>query len=179
MEYFVFSYRISSEDDYLIWVSDDEDSKDHFVTDESGKIPSFASLSDLQQFAVHRGLPLTPSELHLLDLDAIIGWLSKGAEIPECNELLNAWNACSDVSASFQENERLFAKLNFANKPIYDKLFWGSNLPAVTPAGERYDPVWNTSEIESLTTIFTSGLDLFISSIRRRTQQPLQFPDLG
>jgi hypothetical protein len=180
MEYFVFPYRISSEDGYLVWVSDDKDSKkDHFVIDENGNIPSFSSLSDLKHFAAHRSLALSASEPHVLDLDAVIGWLSKGAEMPDCNELLNAWNAFSDISASCQDNETVFAESNFSNKPIYEKLFWGSNLPAVTPAGERYDPVWSAGEIEALTSIFTAVLDLFTSSTRRRVQQPLQFPDPG
>jgi hypothetical protein len=180
MEYFIFPYRISVEDGYLVWVSDDEDSKmDHFVTDESEKIPSFSSLPDLKHFATLRGFVLTPSVRRPLDLDDITGWLSKTREMPDCHELLDAWNAFSDISASFEQNESVFAKLNFASKAIYDKLFWGSNLPAVTPAGQQYDPVWSESEIEVLTSIFIAGLDLFISSTRCRIQQPLQFPDLG
>jgi hypothetical protein len=181
MEHFVFPYILSSKIGYLVWVSDDEESnKDHFVTNDGGKVSTFSSLDDLKYFEKHRGLMVNASsEPHTLNLDAIANWLSNGEEMPECGVLLDAWNAFNDISSSFQEDDAPFAKMNFAHKPIYEKLFWGSNLPAVTPAGERYDPIWNAGEIESLKSIFGTGLDLFITSTGHRPQEPLPFPDLG
>jgi|SRR6185312_15679943 len=181
MEHFVFPYILNSKIGYLIWISNDEDSKkDHFVTNDCGKVLTFVSLDDLKHFENHRGLTVTASpETRLLNLDAIADWLSKNEEMPECGVLLNAWNAFSDVSSSFPEEPTPFAEMNFAHKPIYEKLFWGCNLPAVTPAGERFDPIWSVAEVESLKSIFGAGLDLFIASTGHRYQEPFPFPDLG
>jgi hypothetical protein len=41
---------------------------------------------------------------------------------------------------------------------IYDKLFFGNNLPAITPAGVSYEPVWSHDEIETLSRIYRLGL---------------------
>jgi hypothetical protein len=166
VEYFVLSYRLSLEERYLIWTSDDEDSKkDCFATDEDGMVPSFANIASLERYATQRNLILSPASPHLHDFDVIVSWLSTHRNLPKCEELLNAWNAFSDVSNSVKR-ETSFAKLNFTNKPIYDKLFWGNNLPAVTPKSEQFDPIWNKQELESLINIFTSGIELFLSSIK-------------
>lgn len=41
---------------------------------------------------------------------------------------------------------------------MYDKLFWGSNIPAVTPAGQKFNPDWSASEIAALARVLSSGL---------------------
>jgi hypothetical protein len=41
---------------------------------------------------------------------------------------------------------------------IYDKLFFANNLPAVTPRGASYEPIWSEGEIELLSRIYRFGL---------------------
>ena len=43
---------------------------------------------------------------------------------------------------------------------VYDKLFWGSNFPAMTLPGERYVPVWSDEEIVELHQILNDGMAL-------------------
>jgi len=43
------------------------------------------------------------------------------------------------VEGGFDEDKALTQK-------IYNKLFWGSNLPAVTPKGRYYEPIWPRRE---------------------------------
>jgi hypothetical protein len=165
MEYYIFSYQLSSDVRYLIWVSNDEDSKnDRFVTDAQGIIPAFTSLEALQAYAAEKNLPLpTPSSTDPINFDSIVEWLSTNSDLPACDDLLNAWNAFSDMHSSIQRKSA-FSEVNFTNKVIYDKIFWGNNLPAVTPEGEHYDPSWSADELETMKSIYTSGIDLFISS---------------
>jgi hypothetical protein len=166
MEHYIFPYQLSNEVRYLIWVSDDADSKrDHFITDPQGMISAFASLQALEGCAAEKSLPLlTQSSVAPLALDLIVEWLSANGELPECGVLLNAWNAFSDAANSAQR-ESAFSKLNLSNKHLYNKIFWGNNLPAVTPEGEHYDPIWVDEELNALRSIFATGIDLFISSI--------------
>jgi hypothetical protein len=165
MEYYVFSYQLSSEVRYLIWVSDDENSKkDRFVSDSQGMIPAFTGLEALEAYAATKNLSLlTPSSAILLNLDTIVGWLSANSDLPTCDDLLNAWNAFSDADNSTQR-EPSFSKMSFTNKLIYDKIFWGNNLPAVTPEGEHYDPSWTAEELDTMKSIYTCGINLFIFS---------------
>jgi hypothetical protein len=41
---------------------------------------------------------------------------------------------------------------------IYDKLFFANNLPAITPRGASYEPIWSEGEIELLSRIYRFGL---------------------
>jgi hypothetical protein len=165
MDYYIFPYQLSNEVRYLIWVSDAEDSKkDHFVIDSRGAIVSFTGLEALASYAAEENLSLLTSSMAPLNLDLIVEWLSANSDLPECNVLLNAWNAYSDADTSAQKKST-FSKLNFANRHLYDKLFWGNNLPSVTPEAEHYDPTWNYEERIALRSIFTTGMDLFISSV--------------
>lgn len=50
-----------------------------------------------------------------------------------------------------------------ANFDIYEKLFWGNNLPTVTPAGKTYVPVWTQNELERLRSVMAYGIDNFHS----------------
>lgn len=42
--------------------------------------------------------------------------------------------------------------------PIYDKLFHGCNLPAMTPDGEHYVPEWSASETAALKQLLMLGI---------------------
>lgn len=41
---------------------------------------------------------------------------------------------------------------------LYDKLFFGSNIPGVTPPGEFYRPAWSRRELRKLHQVFERGL---------------------
>jgi hypothetical protein len=47
------------------------------------------------------------------------------------------------------------------NNDIYDKVFFGNNLPSMTPPGEHYVPAWSEEEIDRLSRVLTGGLRLF------------------
>jgi len=69
----------------------------------------------------------------------------------------NAWNFFIDVRAvgacaAFDRADRKATK-------CYDKLFWGLNLPAMTPEGKSYEPVWQTAETKLMKDVLRAGLD--------------------
>jgi len=43
-------------------------------------------------------------------------------------------------------------------RELHEKLFLANNLPAVTPPGAHYEPVWSRDEIELLSRIYRFGL---------------------
>ena len=49
---------------------------------------------------------------------------------------------------------------------IYDKLFFANNLPAVTPRGASYEPIWSEDEVELLSRIYRFGLAELRASIQ-------------
>ncbi|HEU4388411.1 MAG TPA: hypothetical protein VFV34_11485 [Blastocatellia bacterium] len=73
-----------------------------------------------------------------LDLDAVARWCEHAdARRIECRLLLDAWNFFTDVAASVPGKVRAFVGGFARYTPVYDKLFLGCNLPAVTPEGQR------------------------------------------
>ncbi len=48
---------------------------------------------------------------------------------------------------------------------IYDKLFWGCNIPALTPRGKKYIPLWSAREISIINKVLTEGVRIFRDSV--------------
>ncbi len=65
----------------------------------------------------------------------------------------------SSIDGGFDADRKLTQK-------IYDKLFWGCNLPIVTPEGEHYHPAWTKRELTIMHDVPGSGLKLFQGSVR-------------
>jgi hypothetical protein len=147
---------------FLLWTSD-EGVNDHVSVTE-GRVVSFVDADAARQFALEQGLPLAPEEpLHLLDLDRAAEWLHEGGE-PDVCVLLNVWNLARDVANSVDES---FEDRGEVLDLIYDKLFFGLNLPAMTPPGERYVPEWTDEEVDLLRTTIGRAVDLIRSRVVR------------
>ena len=68
----------------------------------------------------------------------------------------------SDVSASVGGN---FDPDKERTQKIYQKLFWGSNLPAITRLGKHPEPLLLGSEVLIMRQVLGDGLALFRSRI--------------
>ncbi|MGV8849384.1 MAG: hypothetical protein ACOH16_07545 [Propionibacteriaceae bacterium] len=90
------------------------------------------------------GFPVHDDLSHQIDVDgarALIGFEMSRDEI---DEVITAWNALDDLTAA------LGTRLDFEGSlasAAYDKLFWGLNLPAVTPVGNWFTPQWWPKEL--------------------------------
>jgi hypothetical protein len=155
-EYYNLRFRLDACEAYLIWFSDE---RDGVVLQADGKVPCFSCVDDLMQYAVLRNFSVDSEDANLHDLDAIARWLAGSAtETVECVNFLNIWNLFDDFSRSVAGN--FDAERKLTNK-IYDKLFWGNNLPAVTPVGKHYDPIWTKRELKIMREVLGVGLTLF------------------
>ena len=159
-QYFDLWYRLDSEDGHLIWYTDD---KDGVVVDTESNVPSFRNTEALLGYAQTHGLTIDVGEPILFNLDLAAQWLLAGTSTSvDCGNILNAWNLFDDVARSVGG---AFDGESEASQKIYEKLFWGNNLPSVTPEGERYDPAWTLADLETLGDVLSSGLSLFRRSV--------------
>lgn len=170
--HFALRYRLGSRDRDLIWFShlDDRSDEDHdgvFVA-PGGSMPCFASLQELRAYAEAQALtPLDDGSHRLHDLDVLACWLHSKrrtrARHVDCPAFLSAWNLFADLSlslgASFDADHR-------RTQRVYDKLFWGNNLPALTPPGRFYVPIWPKHEVKLMHQVLADGLTLFRASVR-------------
>lgn len=159
-EYFKLWYRLDGTDSFLIWYTDE---KDGFVVDSRHKIPTFQNEKDLLNYAETLGLPIEIEETLVFDIDKIVEWLKEPkTRTVDCIVFLDVWNLFEDVSYSVDGD---FDKEREKTNKIYDKLFWGNNLPPMTPEGKCYEPIWTKREVKIMQVVLTSGLSLFRRSI--------------
>lgn len=130
---------------FLMWVSDDW-ALDRVLAD-AGRVISFTDEESAREYALAEHLPLAPQEeAHLHDFDSAVRWLEAGGEA-DCRLILDVWNLAGDVARGVSE---AFEDRGGALDEVYDKLFFGSNLPSMTPPGEQYQPEWAEEELSLL-----------------------------
>jgi hypothetical protein len=160
-QYYILWYRLDGGDSFLIWYSDEED---RVLVDADGFVPSFKDRASLLGYAAGLNIRVDVEGPKLLNLDVLRGWLERENDgLIDPDSFNDAWNLFADLSRSiggdFDPNGELTRK-------IYDKLFWGCNLPVVTPEGGQYHPAWTKRELKVMRDVLSSGLRMFRSSVR-------------
>ncbi len=165
--YYCLWYRLDHTDGHLIWFSNDNDG---VVTQPDGMVPSFRDQKALHDYATLHQITLDPMEPLLHDLDDVARWLrqSLSAEV-DCDILLTAWNLFGDLASSVKGD---FDPDRTQTQHIYEKLFWGNNLPAITPPGKHYTPRWSDDELLLMRNVLHNGLRLFRTHVKIQYMMP-------
>jgi len=153
MEYYPFLFDINKKEFYCIWYSAD---KDGFVT-ENNKIKVFETKNMLFDYAKVKNIQFMDNKINSISIDFAINWLTRKNPIIKCVYFLDYWNHISDLAYSVGENFYGDVREESINK-VYDKLFWGNNLPPVTPKGKKYNPTWNHEQRKILVDIVKDGI---------------------
>jgi hypothetical protein len=161
VNHFPLLYRLNGQDCYLIWNSNDNDTVE---TDALGHVLTFKDSQTMAAYAAAKQYALETEEPKLHDLDWVAQWLTT-TDIPvNCDDALCAWNLFGDVARSIPQAGESFEQLDRRFGEVYNKLFWGNNLPAMTPEGCHFEPEWSSDEITELAIVLRTGLALFQSS---------------
>jgi len=156
-QYYLYQIRLDGTDRYLIWYTDDQDG---FLLCAEARACCFDSAESARAFTAREQVNVGPDPA-VLDLDEVQKWLEAATiDDVDCVLLLNAWNTFTDMAAS---TGRTFEPPDLDR--IYEKLFWGNNLPPVTPPGEHFTPAWTDDEIRQLAQVMSNGLELMRSAL--------------
>jgi hypothetical protein len=159
-KYYIVKFRLNNKDSYLIWCTNDIDK---VLTTTNGKILHFPNKQSLLAYAANNKITIVPEEPAFYNLDSVSEWIKTGnTKNVNCNKLNNAWNLFQDISLSV--NVAFDSKKEITDT-VYEKLFWGCNLPVVTPEGKSYVPIWSQKEIKILKNILSVGIKLFKESL--------------
>jgi len=148
MKYQIIKITICGKRFFLLW---DGELETPLLTDEDSGLPIvFGGLFDLNNFAEENDLDIERG-VTSYDFDDI----TVTAENLVCNEVIEKWNLADDIALAIGtefsgEDERF--------NDIYDKLFFGCNLPAMNHP--HYDPEWNAEEIAEINGILADGAEL-------------------
>src|ERR1019366_6100427 len=153
MEFFVLPFQLGEMERYVLWFTGEIDG---VLTDGDGHIAAFLSAKAATIFANDRKLQVAPESSALVDLR----WIQENSLTPDNIDsvnALNAWNFFADVAASLPDKGAPFIAQDRRLNATYDKLFWGNNLPSVTPAGECYEPAWSGEEVVEMQALLRYG----------------------
>ncbi|MBQ7232479.1 MAG: hypothetical protein IJX07_04545 [Bacillales bacterium] len=153
-DYFIVEFILENQSFYTIWYND---KLDGFLTFQNksfrNKIMTFYNQNSLLQYLTRNQMKLATHRVTVINCDMVQLYKTNF----DCNLLLDFWNIITDVACSikvdFLGDHREDSITN-----IYNKLFYGCNLPALRGNGELYFPEWSVSEIAILHEIVSNGL---------------------
>lgn len=148
---------------FVVWYSGEPDG---FARDDAGRLRAACTPEALTATAEMRDLLLASEAQADYDFDRIRAWCTAPDEAGiDCATFLNTWNFLDDLARLPDGGETRYTRLSRDAAACYDKLFWGSNLPAVTPPGKRFEPDWRADELAEVQLVMAAGLDLLESEL--------------
>lgn len=159
-DFYIIRFRLDGIERFLIWYTDENDG---VIIETDGRVPVFGDVEKLLSYASENSIKFIDTEPTFEDLDVIRDWIEEGAQGPiDCNAFLGAWNVFADISQSTGGN---FDSDKDFTLNIYNKLFWGCNLPALTPPGKHLTPEWGEVELKTISLVMTEGIEMIRRSV--------------
>jgi hypothetical protein len=159
--FYACSFRLGGVERFFLWYSMEEVDwdADRVLLDERGRLATYGSLDDLVAYAAGESLDVSTDHWASYDFDALAQWCSRPSKRGvDCETFLDAWNMFDDLLLSSGKPKLLFDGEAKFDEGVYDKLFWGNNLPSVTPEGRHYEPIWSKRELAIMVDAFEQGL---------------------
>lgn len=157
----------------LCWESaKDDDSLDTIVAHD-GHLVVGRDISDLLRRLAEAGhrpeRAVTDEDFpRCIDFDHVRRAVEREPAEASYSSVLDAWNLLDDALLASGKPLRFQGRLA---ETAYDKLFWGLNLPSLTPEGEEYHPTWRRKEWRKVRQLMIRGT----SRLRRLLQDSEAF----
>lgn len=149
-----YEYTYKGIETILIWQSSSI-GPDCFMVNEKNRPIHAHSIPELQKLLGSASSNVFWSEKAVINFDkfwSVIRNLRSGRASSKstCNLLLDGWNFLEDMGRTFGHDKELELLKDPLINQCYEKIFFGNNLPSVTPKGRSYAPVWLSDEIKAL-----------------------------
>ena len=162
--YHVCSIRANDRVALCLWFTN---ARDGIERDEPGRIVSFSTMEEVRAYATLKGLHLSTEGVTEYHLDDVLTWCDDPqAETIGYGLFLDTWNLLVDVGLD-SEAQSLFSGVQTNSDSLYDKLFWGSTIPSMTPPGEAFAPSWSEDDLERLAKVMRLGLRMLLEELGR------------
>lgn len=150
----------------LVWQTEVGTSEVEGDTDcvlvQDGRIISVSTAVEYAAVAQQFDLELEDGTEELHNLDELERLLELPVSDEICDKLLNAWNLFGDIARSVGASLEDSGPETFK---CYDKLFYGTNLERITPAGEHYSPDFTDEERLLIAEVFNRGRTILSARI--------------
>lgn len=141
--------------DFLIW-HEDENNENRIYT-SGGKVIVFPSEENARKKACELDINIT--DICFYDVERLIYWFTMHRKEMDCDFLIDFWNIFSDIACSVEKELEPIKTRRL--KRCYNKLFWGLNLPAVTPENCEYEPVFTKRERRLIREVLSTGMEIY------------------
>ncbi|MHC5218369.1 hypothetical protein ACYSNR_17165 [Enterococcus sp. LJL128] len=148
---YVVEFQFADRSFFCLWYTDDTDG----LIIEEGKLIKFDSIIELKAYVKEKKLSLGTG-VTTYNIEHLEKQLENGLMHVDCEEVLLFWNISLDIS-----NSLAFPFLGTDNfHHIYEKLFYGNNLPAINTSGEKYVPTWSGEEMHDIKNVVSDGVSI-------------------
>ena len=138
---------------YGVWYSDE--TSDGFLTQDYELI-AFSSEKAATEFIRLHTSNRRPVTTTIYDLDIVKQMIDHQQPLSPC-VMLEFWNIAEDLSGSVNASFLGELKDDLTNQ-IYDKLFYGNNLPEINTSGQIYVPQFTDEEWQKLEDILSDAI---------------------
>lgn len=140
----------------MLWSEGNSEPASYATIFQLGKFLVAKTRSGLVKLAADLHIDVSREPAHIVDIvrmHLILTKLRPGKALTQefAEILLESWNALEDMSRSLGiEATSTVGDTKALMQHVYDKVFYGNNLPSLTPKGHGYAPVFNREELAAL-----------------------------
>ncbi len=156
-EIYLIDFVLNKIQNFTFWYTDDIDG---FLLNENKKIRTFSNRTEAKSFAQTYGFKMI-DEAVIISSDIVF---TLDTETLNCDVILTYWNILSDVAMSVNRQFLGDSRTEEIQK-IYNKLFYGCNLPAIKKDGDDFLPIWSEKEVQKIVEVIENGLQILSDSL--------------
>ena len=142
---------------FALWYRSDTDG---FLLRTPGKLRTFPERHTAEVFCREQGY--TPSSEESLFSDTVLAELQSG--VVDCQAVLNWWNLLSDLAHTVGQPFPGDCT-HGPTQDLYNKLFYGCNLPALRQDGPLFTPTGNAEERKTMQQVLEAGFSLLRNAL--------------
>lgn len=169
--YYIVCWLLNNQKLFLLWVDGGKRPDYYVLHEKSMKLLIFQTNEEMASYTEKHKMELVDQPADVIDFNkSNIALTALRPNMPlslaKAELLLNVWNALDDVSRS--TNVQLIP-VNLCTQEnmdkLYEKLFYGNNLPSVTPEGKKYFPLFDAEERSILRKLFRGAITNLVTLV--------------
>lgn len=167
MAIYPYGYVYMKQKTILLWETSAD--QDTFMLDSDGHLIQSRSINGLKKKLLEKKINVLWNEYSEISFDKFWTALSnlrenRASSKKTCKNLLDGWNFIEIMGLTFKLSSEMKKLKSKTLSKAYEKLFYGNNLPAVTPEGKSYSPLWTKREMKALRKDLKNIWQLFITN---------------
>ena len=156
---YIVEFTHNGKSRFCIWFTDEVDG---FII-EQNEIISFSNIESATNYCYTRKMKVG-KDITTYDVDNILEIVNSNTPTVDCKSILDFWNIVMDVTSSVSDT--FYGNEEGIVTDIYNKLFYGNNLPAMNDTGENFVPEWGSEDIFEFKKVVEDAVRIITTHIK-------------